>query len=337
MNCGGGSVGSASSDSKVETISRLAQWRIESFGLCTYRRSDAFKVGIWNWYMSVEKNRYMYIRLFPEPCRLSKEQPPIAKFVLRVSNVGPGRRPYISPVHERLLRTSDDFVWPIDSTFNGKFIIDVEFLDLKISLVNGGEPSSIWPSEGSMQSLASKSSRQCLSRMLEENIHSDITINTPGGTLRAHKAILSASSPVFQSMFLHDLRENSSSVVEIEDMSLEACGALLNYLYGIVRQEEFWKHRSELLAAADKYDLGDLKLCCEESLLEDLSSGNVLQRLRDAWIYRLERLKKGCFSFLFDFGKIYDVRDDINGFFRCADHELVAEMFQEVLTLWKPV
>lgn len=35
-------------------------------------------------------------------------------------------------VYERLLRTSDDFVWPIDSALQGRFIIDVEFLDLKI-------------------------------------------------------------------------------------------------------------------------------------------------------------------------------------------------------------
>lgn len=39
-------------------------------------------------------------------------------------------------VHERLLRTSEDFVWPVDSTFHGRFIIDVEFLDLKICPLN---------------------------------------------------------------------------------------------------------------------------------------------------------------------------------------------------------
>lgn len=39
-------------------------------------------------------------------------------------------------VHERLLRTCEDFVWPIDTTFIGRFIIDVEFLDLKISPQN---------------------------------------------------------------------------------------------------------------------------------------------------------------------------------------------------------
>lgn len=110
------------SDSKVETISRLAQWKIENFGpTTTYKRSDPFKIGIWNWYvciiwwwgwrrrrilkcfwwysrqLSVEKNRYMYIRLFPEPSRLSKEQPPLARFVLRVTTSGSNRRPYISP------------------------------------------------------------------------------------------------------------------------------------------------------------------------------------------------------------------------------------------------
>lgn len=132
-------------DSKVETIARLAQWRIDNFSSSTYKRSDPFKIGLWNWYyfsnlcpsssssssssssyrqqkkyifcifnfvmkpisfllifvtirhLSIEKNRYMYIRLFPEPSRLSKEQPPIARFVLRVTISGSNRKPCISP------------------------------------------------------------------------------------------------------------------------------------------------------------------------------------------------------------------------------------------------
>ena len=39
-------------------------------------------------------------------------------------------------VNERVLRTSEDFVWAVDSTFHGRFIVDVEFLDLKICPVN---------------------------------------------------------------------------------------------------------------------------------------------------------------------------------------------------------
>lgn len=324
-------------DSRVETISRLAQWRIDNFGPCSYKKSDPFKVGIWNWHLSIEKNRYLYIRLFPEPSRASKEQPPIARFILRVSTAGASRRPYISPIHERLLRTCEDFVWPVDSTFLGRFIIDVEFLDLKICPVNGGEAGSIWPSDGMMQSVSVQSALRCLSRMLNERIHADVTIHTADGTLKAHKAVLSASSPVFQSMFVHDLREKESSTIYIEDMSQESCMTLLSYLYGTIKQEDFWKHRLALLGAANKYDIADLKDACEDSLLEDINTVNVLERLQEAWLYQLNKLKKGCLMYLFDFGKIYDVRDEINNFFRQADRELMLEMFQEVLTVWKPV
>ena len=201
----------------------------------------------------------------------------------------------------------------------------------------GGEASSIWPSDGLLQSVAAESTLRCLSRMLEEAIHSDVTINTADGTLRAHKAILSASSPVFQSMFRHNLKEKESSLIYIEDMSLESCTTLLSYLYGTIKQEDFWKHRLALLGAANKYDIADLKDACEESLLEDINSANVLERLQEAWLYQLDRLKKGCLTYLFDFGKIYDVRDEVNNFFRQADRELMLEMFQEVLTVWKPI
>ncbi|XP_071925566.1 BTB/POZ domain-containing protein At1g21780-like isoform X2 [Coffea arabica] len=274
-------------DSKVETISRLAQWRIDTFGPSTYKRSDPFKIGIWNWILSIEKNRYMYIRLFPELSRVSKEQPPVARFVLRVTTTGTNRKPYISPIHERLLRTSDDFVWPIDTTFQGRFVIDVEFLDLKICSLNDGEANPIWPSDCVMQSLAMQSTLRCLSRMLFEGIDADVIINTADGTVRSHK-------------------------------------------------EDFWKHRLALLGAANKYDIADLKDACEESLLEDINTGNVLERLQEAWLYQLNKLKKGCLMYLFDFGKIYDIKDETSNFFRQADRELMVEMFQEVLTAWKP-
>lgn len=187
-----------------------------------------------------------------------------------------------------------------------------------------------------LQSLATQSTLRCLSRMLDESIHADVTINTADGSVKAHRAILSATSAVFHSMFLHDLREKESSMIDIEDMSTESCTALLSYLYGTIKQEDFWKHRLALLGAANKYDIVDLKNACEESLLEDINSGNVLERLQEAWLYQLSKLKKGCLMYLFDFGKIYDVREEINNFFRQADRDLMLEMFQEVLTVWKP-
>ncbi|KAH6789102.1 BTB/POZ domain-containing protein [Perilla frutescens var. frutescens] len=323
-------------DTKVETIARLAQWKIESFGpTVAYKRSDPFKMGIWSWHLSVEKSRSVYIRLFPEPSRVSKEQPPVARFVLRVTT-GSNRRPYISPIHEKLLRTSDDFACPVDISSQGRFIIDVEFLDLKICPLDGGEGLSIWPIEDTMRHLATQSSLKCLSRMLNESLFTDITINTADGKLQAHRAILSTSSPVFYSMFMHDLKEKESSTIDIEDMTSESCMALLSYIYGTINQEDFWNHRLALLGAANKYDMTDLKDACEESLLEDINLGNVLERLQEAWLYQLNKLKKGCLTYLLDFGKIYDVREEMIDFFRKADRELVVEMFQELLAVWKP-
>jgi speckle-type POZ protein len=188
-----------------------------------------------------------------------------------------------------------------------------------------------------VQRIAGKSTLGCLSRMLTESIHTDVTINTTDGILKAHKAVLAACSPVFESMFVHDLKEKESSTVNINDMCLESCSALLGFIYGTIKQEQFWKHRLSLLAAANKYGIGDIKDCCEESLLEDINSSNVLERLHVAWLYQLGRLKKGCLSYLFVFGKIYDVRDEIHSFFQHADRELMLEMFQEVLSVWKPI
>nr|XP_007141014.1 hypothetical protein PHAVU_008G160100g [Phaseolus vulgaris]ESW13008.1 hypothetical protein PHAVU_008G160100g [Phaseolus vulgaris] len=238
-------------------------------------------------------------------------------------------------VHERVLRTSDDFVWPVDTAFLGRFVVDVEFLDLKACPGNGGVTRSIWPSDGKLQTVAAQSTLRCLSRMLDESIHADLTIITADGTLKAHKAVLSASSTVFHGLYLQNGDEEDTSTIHMEDMSEESCKSLLSYLYGTIKQEDFWNHRLPLLAAANKYEIGDLKDACEESLLEDLNSGNVLERLKDAWLYQLQNLKKGCFTFLFDFGKIYDVRDEINTFFQHADRELMQEMFLEVLTILK--
>ncbi|QCE15748.1 BTB/POZ domain-containing protein At1g21780-like [Vigna unguiculata] len=319
---------------KVETLGRLAQWKIDNIGLCSYQKSDPFKVGIWNWYFSIVRNKYLFIHLFPEPSPVSKDQPPFARFVLRVSNSGSSRSFHISPVQEKLLRTHDDFVWSVETTFVGRYTIDVEFLDLKI---NGEETSSVWLSDGNVQSVASQSSSlRVLSRMLDEAKHADLTIMTADGSLRAHKAVLSASSPVFQSMFHHNLKEKESSTIHIEDMSLESCTALLSFLYGTINKKDFSKHRLALLGAANKYDIGGLKDICEESLLEGIHSRNVLEMLHEAWLYQLPKLKNGCFVYLFEFGKVHDMKDEMNIFFQNADRELMLEMFQELLSVSKP-
>ncbi|KAG8365183.1 hypothetical protein BUALT_Bualt18G0077800 [Buddleja alternifolia] len=319
---------------RVETTSRLAQWRIENLTSCTYRKSDAFKIGKWNWHLSVEKNRTLYIKLYPEISNLTRENPPVASFIIRVvSSVG-DRKCLVHPeVADKQIKSNEDFVWAIEVPLTGKFIIDVEFLDLKIASPDG-TGCSIWD-EQFTQRKSNETALSSLGRMLSESIHTDIKINASDGTITAHRAILASRSPVFHSMFSHDLKEKEMSAINISDMSIEACRAFLNYIYGNIGNQEFLSHRLALLRAADKYDISDLKEACHESLLEDIDAKNVLERLQNASLYQMPKLKSSCMRYLVKFGKIYDIRDDFNAFLLCADRELIGEIFNEVLAAWK--
>ncbi|THU59918.1 hypothetical protein C4D60_Mb07t07100 [Musa balbisiana] len=323
---------------RVETAPRLAQWRIDNISSsCTYRKSDPFKVGLWNWYLTVEKNKQLYVKLYPEMSSLTREQPPVASFNIKlVFSSSPNRRTIVHPaVCDKQLKNNDDFVWAIDNSFTGRFIIDIEFLDLKTVPPSGGEPSSIWSSHH-IEKHSVNTALASFAQMLAEGIHTDITINAAAdGSIGAHRAILAARSPVFRSMFSHDLREKELSTVDISDMSFEACQAFLNYIYGNFQPEEFLRHRVALLGAADKYDIADLKEACHESLLEDIDAVNVLERLHTACLYGLPRLKGGCMRYLVNFGKIYEIWDDFNAFLQTADRELIAEIFHEILVAWR--
>ncbi|KAG6387497.1 hypothetical protein SASPL_152689 [Salvia splendens] len=281
--------------------------------------------------MSIEKSRSLMVKLYPEisnassaPQRHRNTNSPAIHtcswFIL------------LAEVTDKQLKTNDDFVWSIEVPFTGKFIIDVEFLDLKTASPHGSEPCSIW---GEGASMLTGTALTSLGRMLSESIHTDIVINASDGSISAHRAVLASRSPVFRSMFSHDLREKGLSSVDISDMSIEASTALLNYIYGSIRNDEFMTHRLPLLRAADKYDISDLKEACHQSLLEDIDTTNVLERFQNASLYQLTQLKSSCMRYLVKFGKIFEIRDDFNVFLQCADRELIGEVLQEILGAWK--
>lgn len=326
---------------RVETTSRLAQWRIENLASCTYRKSDPFKIGSWNWHLAIEKNRVLLIKLYPEISSFTRQNPPVASFIIRVLCPIGGRKALVHPeITDKQLKGNDDFVWAIEVPLTGKFIIDIEFLDLKIFSKDGTELNSIWSAAtGAITQTQNRSNTTALtslSKMLTESIHTDITITSQTSTFHAHRAILASRSPVFRSMFSHNLKEKENSTVDVSaDIPAESCQALLNYMYGNLENEEFLAHRLELLCAAEKYDIVDLKQACHESLLEDIDTKNVLERLQNAWLYGLDELKGSCLRYLVKFGKIYDVKDEFNVFLQCADRELIALVFEEILATWK--
>nr|DAD27825.1 TPA_asm: hypothetical protein HUJ06_029293 [Nelumbo nucifera] len=94
-------------------------------------------MGNGNWHLSVEKNQVLSIKLYPEISNLTRDNPPIASFIILVVCSLGDQKPLVHPgITNKQIKSNDDFVWVIDTPLTGKFIIDVEFLNLKISLPN---------------------------------------------------------------------------------------------------------------------------------------------------------------------------------------------------------
>ncbi|XP_014238056.1 speckle-type POZ protein-like [Trichogramma pretiosum] len=127
---------------------------------------------------------------------------------------------------------------------------------------------------------------------LDENL-ADIKLRTASTKeIPAHRLMLAAASPVFKAMFSHDMLENKSQSVDINDISYEAALEMLRYIYtGVVNIQEF-SLSAEVLAAAEKYQLGGLKDECEKILISTLSAENAIEAIMIANKYNMSRLKK---------------------------------------------
>ncbi|KAL4298532.1 hypothetical protein AHAS_Ahas17G0010300 [Arachis hypogaea] len=320
---------------KVETTCRLAQAHCApNFDDYYSYRSDPFIMAIWKWKFSVD----WIIRTascVTLSAKIRDKKVPITSFVIRIIDSAKDRKVLAKlEVKDKLLKKGGRFDWRVGS-LPARFIIDLEFLDLKASSPNGKDVCSIWPTKIMNHQKPNSGVLESVGRMLTEKIHTDVTINASDGSIGAHRAVLAARSPVFHGMFKHNLKEKDDSTINISDMSIESCQAFINYLYGVIEDEEFFKHRLELLHAADKYDICDLRDVCSESLAEDMDSSNVLERLQDSYLYQLPKLKHHCMQYLVKFGRIFDIKDDFDAFLQTVDKDLVIQLLGEVLNVWK--
>ena len=109
---------------------------------------------------------------------------------------------------------------------------------------------------------------------------SDVKFNVRGREFPAHKNILAARSKVFEAMFKHPTKENSTNQIEIEDIKPEVFNQLLRFIYtGKVPLEKLTTMAAGLFIAADKYLLDGLKKESENYLLRHMSADNCIELL----------------------------------------------------------
>lgn len=127
-------------------------------------------------------------------------------------------------------------------------------------------------------------------RLLGDYRYSDVMLVADGLQYKAHRAILSARSPVFSAMFDHDMTERNSNRVNIPEMSGKCLKELLLFIY-TGECEKLDEMAEELFKAANKYQIEDLRLACLKSLRKNLNRDVVASVVVLADTYGASELK----------------------------------------------
>jgi len=136
-----------------------------------------------------------------------------------------------------------------------------------------------------------------MERLLDTGTLTDVTIKCENRMLECHKAILSARSTVFRAMFQHDMRESKSNEIHIPDIDFATVRDMVKFIYS-GRLKDLADKSDLLLAAADKYDIRDLKSICCQHLASTLSVDQIVDVLVLADIHKATDLKNQAIQFL---------------------------------------
>ncbi|XP_065204315.1 speckle-type POZ protein-like [Planococcus citri] len=114
-----------------------------------------------------------------------------------------------------------------------------------------------------------------MEKCFNEDRFKDVKILVKGEEFRAHKMILATRSSVFEKMLCVDMLESKKNYIDITDMEPATFKEMLRYIYtGKVKNLD--ELAFELLPAADRFDLEELKIMCEGVLLKKLSPDNAV-------------------------------------------------------------
>jgi speckle-type POZ protein len=124
----------------------------------------------------------------------------------------------------------------------------------------------------------------------------DDTIQSPV-IFHAHKLILAARSPVFAAMFSNRTLENTTNIIDINDLHPNTIQSMLEYIY-TGRVNDIKKSTVELYRCADKYQLEDLRLQAEMALMNSISIDTSAEILLLADQHHSKELKSRVIQFI---------------------------------------
>ncbi|KAK0076854.1 hypothetical protein PV325_004762 [Microctonus aethiopoides] len=128
---------------------------------------------------------------------------------------------------------------------------------------------------------------------------SDTMIIIDEKEIPVHKIILAAYSPVFLAMFKTDMTESADKQIIITDIEVDIMQKVVEFMYtGTINPVPNYDILLSILKVADKYEIKDLKVLCEEKLSEKITVENVLEILEKSSLYGGPLLTKSVSYFM---------------------------------------
>lgn len=144
-----------------------------------------------------------------------------------------------------------------------------------------------------------KKSRLGFETLFDDDFLADFELATNDKkVLKAHKVVLALRSRVFHAMLKNDTKEVKTGVVEIPDFDSKVMTEILRIIY-TNKVDGLKEIAQDLIFAAEKYELDDLKETCIDSLIESLTTENVWQLLVVSdRVSKAERFFEKCSDFI---------------------------------------
>uniref|UniRef100_A0A0N4ZKS6 BTB domain-containing protein n=1 Tax=Parastrongyloides trichosuri TaxID=131310 RepID=A0A0N4ZKS6_PARTI len=150
------------------------------------------------------------------------------------------------------------------------------------------------------------------SDMYETRDLTDCTIICQNQVFNTHKFMLATQSSVFRAMFSHkNTKESLEECINIVDSTPSAVSKMIGYIYSAdIPGELDIEEAASLVQLAEKYDMEQMKILCEEKLIIQLSKSNVCSLLQFADTYNAELLQQACIEMISTFRKTIMVSED---------------------------
>ena len=128
-----------------------------------------------------------------------------------------------------------------------------------------------------------------LEQLFGSLLHSYVTFVADGKEFHTHKILVAIKSPVFDAMFKNQMKEQQTIRIEVEE-GAQVFEELFHFIH-TGRARNIQTFAQDLLIAADKYQIGELKNLCENVLIKQLDKTNATRLLLLADLHNAERLK----------------------------------------------